>query len=66
MIASPLLSLGARMERKAIRRYLQRKLKKYNDESAYSVCKEMLQWVLTRQKRYDSRPGGLGRSRRKT
>ena len=59
MKADPKTSAGARAERKAIRQYIRRSIKNgafwpYSGDT-------ILQWVLDRQKRYDRRPGGLGR-----
>jgi hypothetical protein len=57
MKADPLVSEGARVERKAIRSYLRRQLK------LGSLCsvEDILDWVLKREKRYDKRAGGLGK-----
>ena len=49
-------SAGARYERKALRAYLERKVKAYGTGSAYAV---LLNWVRGRQGRYDKKPGGL-------
>lgn len=60
-------SIGARMERKAIRAFLRRELKLMGGgETDYSTgqfdaIKSTLGWVLGRQHRYDQRSGGLGR-----
>ncbi len=56
--ASPAKSAGARLERKAMRTYLRRLIKRWGGSV---VAEEALAWVLQRQKRYDKRPGGLGR-----
>ena len=57
MKADPLVSEGARMERKAIRSYLRRLLKVNEMIDVQFV----LDWVLKREKRYDKRAGGLGK-----
>jgi hypothetical protein len=55
---APVKSEGARYERAAFRNYLRRKLKtEYGLENA--ILREVLNWVLSRQKRYDRKPGGL-------
>lgn len=54
-MADPLKSEGARLERKAVRGYLNRKLKAYGSEDLLKA----LSWVLKRQDRYDKKPGGL-------
>lgn len=54
-------SEGARVERKAIRAYLRRLLRWTADASRVRAIEDVLKWVLSRQKRYDRRPGGLGR-----
>lgn len=55
-------SVGAQMERRAIRAYLRRELKGHMG-AVHSpiVLERILDWVLIRQKRFDARPGGLGR-----
>lgn len=70
----PEYSAGARYERKAFRSVLRRRLKSTQeffdvaDESGesgsdpnpvYAAYKELLDWVLKREKRYDSDKGGL-------
>ena len=60
----PELSEGARMERKAMRNFLRREIKKLvNGFPRGRVETELLElvlnWVLDRQKRYDKRKGGL-------
>lgn len=49
-------SEGARLERKAMRAYLRRQLQSGMFSPA---IEKALAWVLTRQKRYDKRKGGL-------
>lgn len=71
MKAHPLKSEGARMERKAVRAHLARLDQRYRrartagNEDALDVALEVVHafrgWVLGRQKRYDAKPGGLGR-----
>jgi hypothetical protein len=61
MKADPKFSEGARMERKAFRDRLRRSLKDTLTPPAQAVLQEELDWVLSRQKRYDSKPGGLGK-----
>ena len=68
MKADPLYSEGARVEREAIRAYLRRQIKSYDqwpdDDDAiaqHSALSLVLNWVLARKKRYDKRPGGLGK-----
>ena len=51
-----LYSAGARYERAALRKYLERKIKKYGSGSSYAV---LLTWTKGRQSRYDKKPGGL-------
>ncbi len=58
MPADPLRSEGARLERKAVREYLRRKLARMGKEHDGSV-NEVLAWMLAREKRYSKRPGGL-------
>lgn len=55
----PLKSEGARAERKAMRSYLRRKINKGNLDAAAVELEAVLDWVITRQDRYDKRPGGL-------
>jgi hypothetical protein len=63
--ANPLLSAGARLERAAFRNRLRRMIEKW----ARSECNRReeatlvfeLKWIEGRQKRYDKRPGGLGK-----
>ena len=58
MAADPKRSAGARLERKAIRAYLRRLLAHDDANPAIATA---LAWVLGRQKRYDSKSGGLGK-----
>jgi hypothetical protein len=59
--ADPLKSKGARLERKAVRAYVRRVLRHETDAWSASALKMVLRWLAGRQKRYDARPGGLGR-----
>lgn len=52
----PRRSEEARVERKAFREYLRRKL---TEGAQWEDLNIILDWVLARQKRYDKRPGGL-------
>lgn len=55
-------SEGARYERAAVRRYLRRRIKRAGvNVIQRDLFGEVLDWVLNRQKRYDAKPGGLGR-----
>ena len=61
----PERSDGARRERKAIRSYLRRyahklKTENPNSEMLFAIG-DTLDWLLARSKRYDARPGGLGK-----
>jgi hypothetical protein len=62
MVANPLKSAGARLERKSLRTYLRRKIASGQlalvEEETY---KAVLDWVMKRQARYDKRVGGLGK-----
>ena len=55
MKADPKVSLGARLERKAMRAYLRRAIRHRK------TLDDALEFVLTRQERYDQKPNGLGR-----
>lgn len=60
---SPLRSEGARLERKAMRAKLRRRIADMDRKHAYTsvrieLCR-LLSWVLTREKRYDAKAGGL-------
>jgi hypothetical protein len=57
-MADHLVSEGARLERKALRAYLRRELKKTPADVA---LQNTLVWLLGRQKRYDKVEGGLGK-----
>lgn len=55
-------SAGARTERQAVRNYLRRQVSIHGTNRAEGrVLQGALAWVLTRQKRYDKKPGGLGK-----
>ncbi len=51
-----LASAGARYERAAFRAYIRRRMIYNSDDFS---LQEILDWILARQKRYDSRGGGL-------
>lgn len=63
----PQTSEGARLERKALRAYLRRKLAAEKETqiggspaTAYvRALEEVLTWVMGRQRRYDAKAGGL-------
>lgn len=59
MAADPKTSAGARAERKAIRAYVRRLMARGG--VGFSALDTVLQWVLSRQARYDKKSGGLGR-----
>lgn len=61
--ADPMKSEGARLERKAIRRAIRRRIRAAPMEwhGYRHGLESVLAFVQGRQKRYDSRPGGLGR-----
>ncbi len=59
--ANPLFSAGARYERAAFRDYLRGKIVKCLDTLSEDAFKVTLRWILERQKRYDKKPGGLGK-----
>jgi len=64
MAADPKTSAGARAERKAFRDYLRRQIVIANKVSPLlqvSTLERAVAWVLTRQKRYDTKAGGLGK-----
>jgi hypothetical protein len=56
MPAQPSYSAGARYERKAMRAYLERKVKAFGSASVYAM---LLDWVRRRQSRYEKQRGGL-------
>jgi hypothetical protein len=51
------------MERAALRSYLRRKMNRpfHNETTVSEALNAVLMWVLSRQRRYDKKPGGLGR-----
>lgn len=59
MKPTPAKSEGARYERAALRNYLRREIQKAKYDLSKMALQEVLGWVLTRQKRYDKKPGGL-------
>jgi len=69
-MVDPKESEGARLERAVFRNRLRRMIKFYCKEYSLpegtelcevAVLQEELNWILARQKRYDSRKGGLGK-----
>lgn len=61
-------SEGARYERAALRARLRRGIKNAHAigfSSVAAALEDELDWILKRQKRYEPRPGGLGRTIRK-
>lgn len=64
-MSSPERSDGARRERKALRAYLRREIKTktqiHDSIDWVGALQSTLDWLLSRQKRYDAKPGGLGR-----
>ena len=61
MAADPQFSKGAREERARMRAYLRRRLKHTLAPSPKAALEAVVAWVLGRQKRYDTKAGGLGR-----
>lgn len=62
MKTDPLKSEGARLERAACRAYLRRKMKWSGTGTMRTEAfSEVLGWILTREKRYDQKKGGLGK-----
>lgn len=61
MKADPKTSEGARLERRAMRDYLRRRMKCPECQPFYGFISETLAWVLRRQQRYDGKAGGLGK-----
>jgi hypothetical protein len=58
--ASQEYSAGARYERAALRMYLERMIRTRELRGSFRAeYREILAWVLRRQKRYAKRPGGL-------
>ena len=61
MAADPKFSAGARLERKAMREYLHRRIKRTADPYMLDEIQIIIRWVLKRQARYDRKAGGLGK-----
>ncbi|MDR7496823.1 MAG: hypothetical protein QN174_07690 [Armatimonadota bacterium] len=62
--AHAIKSLGARVERAAMRTRLRRRIRQFEEQGKpleANALREEIDWVLARQRRYDVRPGGLGR-----
>jgi hypothetical protein len=60
----PLFSAGARLERASFRAYLKNQIDKWNRSGNIGragTFQTVLKWVQGRQKRYDKKPGGLGK-----
>jgi hypothetical protein len=57
--AHPAFSAGARYERAAVRKYLRRLMKQGPTPDALAVIDTVVRWVLTRERRYGPRKGGL-------
>jgi len=57
MTADPRVSLGARLERKAVLAHYRRILKR----GVIVLTANEIAWLLKRQQRYDKKPGGLGK-----
>lgn len=63
MSADPMVSEGARLERKAVRLRLRRMAKGYEangDLRSKQAIDTELQWMLARHMRYEKMAGGLG------
>jgi hypothetical protein len=58
--------IGAAMERKAILRRVRSQIKarQNGDSSPHYDLERLEAWILDRDKRYQSRPGGLGRAKK--
>lgn len=66
----PARSEGARYERAAVRAYLRRQISKWktfgkSEDTTVATLGIVLEWVLSRQQRYDKAPGGLGKKIRR-
>lgn len=55
--ADPKFSAGARLERAAFRAFIRRAMKRRGTPAPQVY----LDWVLQRQRRYEKKPGGLGK-----
>jgi len=61
-VADHYRSEGARLERKATRERLRRRIKEAEKTGAYSVASWFnveLEWTLARERRYGKKPSGL-------
>ena len=52
-------SAGARFERKCLRQYLQRRLRRPASVDELAAMTAVFDWVKSRQARYEKKPGGL-------
>lgn len=50
---------GAKIERKAVKAYLRRLLRKITDTEARQLVEQAIRWLEGRPARYRKRPGGL-------
>jgi hypothetical protein len=63
MSADPMVSEGARLERKTVRARLRRMKKEYEeagDGRAAAAMDKEINWMLERHLRYEQKAGGLG------
>lgn len=56
--------LGASHERQAIKAYMKRTISKMDWDNWRSLMTEAIEWIEERTKRFDAKPGGLGRKRK--
>jgi len=61
MKADPLLSKGARIERESFRAHLTKALDNATTPDERSWIMRELNWVNGRRRRYNKKPGGLGK-----
>lgn len=60
------INAGGRLERRAVSTKIRRMMREeVCNGTATDVLQTLLDWVKTRSDRYDKRPGGLGRSKKK-
>lgn len=63
--STPARSEGARLERAVMRSRLRRRIRATTEKAdvtgRLAEASDLLAWVLARSKRYDKKPGGLGR-----
>ena len=62
----PTLNAGASKERDAILAKVRRDLKHLNptERAVCMALDHLIDWLLTRKRRYDAKPGGLGRGKK--